>query len=119
MIGLAAAQRRFLVGRSLAPENAEVEQMRKLLQEALNYVVFMPFSAGVMTRFEHALYAEGLPGGSLNAKWWELVRRYQGVAPPAPRDESTADALTKGSTTWSSSRARYRWRFWRRGSRAG
>jgi peptidyl-dipeptidase A len=99
MIGLAASQRAFLVGRGLAPEGAEVDNTRKLLQEALNYVVFMPFSAGVMTRFEHALYAEELPGDSFNTTWWDLVRRYQGVEPPGPRDESTADPLTKTHIT--------------------
>jgi peptidyl-dipeptidase A len=95
MIGLAASQRAFLVGRGLAPGNAQIDQMTKLLQEALNYVVFIPWSAGVMTRFEHALYSEELPDDEFNAKWWDLVRRYQGVEPPTPRDETTADALTK------------------------
>ena len=95
MIGLAASQRAFLVGRGLAPAEAQVEEMNKLLQEALNFVVFIPWSAGVMTRFEHALYAEDVSGDSFNATWWDLVRRYQGVEPPSPRDESTADALTK------------------------
>jgi peptidyl-dipeptidase A len=99
MIGLAASQRAFLVGRGLAPEGAEVDDTRRLLQEALNYVVFMPFSAGVMSRFEHQLYAEGLPGDAFNRTWWDLVRRYQGVEPPTPRDESAADALTKTHIT--------------------
>jgi len=100
MIGLAASQRGFLVGRGLAPPDAEVDETRKLLQEALNYVVFMPFSAGVMTRFEHQLYAEELSGDDFNAAWWDLARRYQGVEPPGPRDEtSTADPLTKTHIT--------------------
>jgi peptidyl-dipeptidase A len=77
------------------PADAEVDAIAQLLQEALNYIVFMPFSAGTMTRFEHALYAEGLPADRFNAKWWELVRRYQGVVPPGPRGEEYADAITK------------------------
>lgn len=95
LIGLASIQRGFLVGRGLAPADAEVDRIGQLLQEALNYAVFIPFSAGVMTRFEHALYAEELPADSFNAKWWQLVREYQGVAPPGPRGEEYADALTK------------------------
>ncbi|MFB3112144.1 MAG: M2 family metallopeptidase, partial [Gemmatimonadales bacterium] len=95
MIGLAATQHRFLTNRGLAPAGAAVDEMAKLLQEALNYVVFIPFSAGTMTRFEHALYAENLSPDQFNAKWWELVGRYQGVEPPSPRDERYADALTK------------------------
>jgi peptidyl-dipeptidase A len=95
MIGLAALQRRFLAGRGLVSADAKVDSMAQLMQEALSYVVFIPFAAGTMTRFEHALYAEKLPGDSLNAKWWELVRKYQGIVPPSPRGEKWADALTK------------------------
>ncbi|MCZ6476720.1 MAG: M2 family metallopeptidase [Gemmatimonadetes bacterium] len=95
LMGLASLQRSFLVNRGLVPADAEVDAIAQLLQEALNYIVFMPFSAGTMTRFEHALYAEGLPADRFNAKWWELVRRYQGVVPPAPRGEEYADAITK------------------------
>ncbi len=95
MIGLAASQRRFLVNRGLAPEEVEVDRMTQLLKEALNHVVFIPFSAGVMTRFERALYVDELPGSAFNATWWDLVRRYQGVVPPTPRGERYADGLTK------------------------
>jgi peptidyl-dipeptidase A len=95
MMGLASLQRRFLAGRGLVPANAPVDSMALLLQEALGYVVLMPFGAGTMTRFEHALYAEGLPADRFNAKWWELARKYQGIVPPTPRDERWADALTK------------------------
>jgi len=95
MIGLASLQRRFLAGRNLVPPNAQVDSMAQLLQEALEYVVFIPFAAGTMTKFEHALYAERLPADSFNAKWWELARQYQGIVPPSPRDERWADGLTK------------------------
>jgi peptidyl-dipeptidase A len=95
MIGLAAGHPKFLVGRGLAPQGTSVDQMRQLLSEALNNVVFIPFSAGTMTRFEHAMYVEGLPPDQFNAKWWELVAKYQGVAPPSPRGEEFADGLTK------------------------
>lgn len=95
MIGLASQQRRFLANRGLVPADAQVDALQLLLQEALNYVVFIPFAAGTMTRFEHALYVDRLPPERFNAKWWELVARYQGVAPPSPRDERYADGLTK------------------------
>jgi peptidyl-dipeptidase A len=95
MMGLASLQRRFLAGRGLVPANAPVDSMAQLLQEALAFVVLIPFGAGTMTRFEHALYAEGLPPDSFNARWWELARKYQGIVPPTPRGERWADALTK------------------------
>jgi len=37
----------------------------------------------VMTNFERQLYAD--PEQDLDRVWWELVRRYQGVTPPAGR----------------------------------
>lgn len=95
MIGLAAQQRRFLAGRGLVPADAQVDTMAQLLQEALAYVVFIPFAAGTMTRFEHALYSGRLPPDRWNATWWELVGKYQGIVPPRPRDERWADGLTK------------------------
>ncbi len=95
MIGLASMQRPFLVGRGLLAANAQADERAQLLREALNYIVFMPWSAGTMTRFEHELYANNLPADQWNARWWELARRYQGIVPPAPRDEQFADALTK------------------------
>ena len=95
MIGLASMQRPFLVGRGLLAANAQADERAQLLREALNFVVFMPWSAGVMTRFEHELYANELPADQWNARWWELARRYQGIVPPAARGEQFADALTK------------------------
>jgi peptidyl-dipeptidase A len=95
MMGLASLQRRFLAGRGLVPANAPFDSTAHLLQEALATVVLIPFGAGTMTRFEHALYAEGLPPDRFNAKWWELARKYQGIVPPSPRGERWADALTK------------------------
>lgn len=95
MIGLASSQRRFLANRGLISGTQQTDQMQQLLKEALNYVVFMPWSAGVMTRFEHDLYVNNLPPDRWNARWWELKRQYQGIAPPVARGEQFADALTK------------------------
>ena len=95
MMGLASLQRSFLVSRGLVPADAEVDQIQQLLKEALTYIVFIPFSAGTMTRFEHALYVEELPPDQFNAKWWDLVWQYQGVSAPGTRGEEYADALTK------------------------
>lgn len=95
MIGFAAGQPLFLQNRGLIAKDAKSDQMMQMLQEALNYIVFIPFSAGTMTHFEHALYADKLPGDQFNAKWWELAAKYQGIAPPTARDETFADGLTK------------------------
>ena len=95
LMQLASGQRRFLANRGLIAPNVAPDSIQTMLKEALQYVVFMPFSTGTMTRFEHELYSKNLSPGQFNAKWWELARRYQGIAPPTPRGEQFADALTK------------------------
>jgi peptidyl-dipeptidase A len=47
-----------------------------------------------MTSFERDLYA-GLPADQYNARWWEHVKRFQGIVPPAERGEEYCDAATK------------------------
>jgi peptidyl-dipeptidase A len=69
--------------------------MQLLLKEALNYVVFIPWSTGTMFFFEKELYANELPAERWNARWWELAAKYQGIAPPSSRDERWCDAATK------------------------
>ena len=95
LMGLASMQRSFLVDRGLVPPDAEVDLISKLLRDALNYIVFTQWSAGVMTQFEYELYANNLSPNEYNAKWWDLKQKYQGIVPPTPRGEEYADALTK------------------------
>lgn len=96
-IGIAAMQRPFLARRGLVAtaSGTEDEAVKLMLREALANIVFIPFSAGTMAAYERALYVDGLPPDQFNAKWWELVAKYQGIAPPTPRDETYADALSK------------------------
>ena len=95
LMGLAATQRAFLAGREMVAKNARVDQIQALLKEALGSVVFIPFSAGTMTRFEHDLYDENLPADEFNRRWWELARKYQGIKPPSARGEEFCDAASK------------------------
>lgn len=95
LIGLASMQQPFLAAVGLLDAGTETDTLQALLKEALNYVVFIPWSAGVMTGYEHDLYARNLPADSINARWWELKRRYQGIEARAPRGETYADATTK------------------------
>jgi peptidyl-dipeptidase A len=95
LLGSASMQKAFLQGRGLVAADVETDEMQSLLKEALEQVVFIPWSAGVMTHFEHDLYAEEFGPNEYNARWWEYVERFQGVAPPEPRDESHCDPATK------------------------
>lgn len=95
LLGLAAMQKPFLVNKGLVDAEVEIDETQILLKEALNYIVFLPFSAGVMTEFENALYAENLPKDQFNKKWWELTKQYQGIVPPSERGEEYCDAASK------------------------
>ncbi|WP_191859977.1 M2 family metallopeptidase [Hanstruepera ponticola] len=95
LLGLAAMQKPFLAEKGLVDANTKIDETQNLLKEALNYVVFLPFSAGVMTEFENALYAENLSQDQFNAKWWELAKKYQGMVPPTDRGEAYCDAASK------------------------
>ncbi len=95
MMGLAAMQKPFLEGVGLIESEVETDEMQMLLKEALNYVVFIPFSAGVMTQFEQGLYATDLSEDQYNEKWWALKAKYQGIVPPSERGSEYCDAASK------------------------
>lgn len=95
MMGLAAMQKPYLIGRGLVGPDAKVDSIQSLLKEALNSVVFIFFSSGTMSNFEKALYVDNLSPDQFNAKWWELAKKYQGIEPPSPRGEEYCDAATK------------------------
>src|SRR5690606_30028370 len=95
LMGLASVQEPFLEKKGFILAGTQSDEIQALLKEALNYVVFIPFSAGTMTEFEKALYADDLPADQVNAKWWELVKKYQGIVPPSDRGENFADAASK------------------------
>lgn len=109
LLGLAATQDRFLAGRGLVTAEAgdatsttslEADRaIRPLLREALRFVAVLPWSAGVMTRYESELYSGEIDERTMNSRWWELKKRYQGIVPPSERDEAFADAASKTHIT--------------------
>lgn len=94
MLGMASMQKPFLEARGLIEPGVETDETQTLLKEALDAVVFIPFSAGTMTHFEHDLY-NGLAQDEYNARWWDYVTRLQGIVPPSPRGEEYCDAASK------------------------
>jgi peptidyl-dipeptidase A len=96
LIGMAASQPAYLKEIGVMPKDTKIDQMQWLLNEALmDPIVFLPFSAGVMTSWEHDFYENNLPADQMNRRWWEYVAKFQGVAPPEPRGEEFCDAATK------------------------
>lgn len=95
MLGMASQQKNFLIAKKMIPADAKTDEVRTLLKEALDAIVFLPFSAGTMTHFERDLYAGKLPKEQYNARWWHYVEKIQGVAPPSKRGEEFCDAASK------------------------
>ena len=97
LMGLAAMQPRFVeaIGLDVDPP---ADPVQGLLREALNYVVFIPFSAGTMTQWEKSLYADGLAPEQWNARWWELAREYQGIVPPTPERGAVGSRFNDAAT---------------------
>jgi len=97
LMGMAAKQRAYLEESGLLEPERDIDHIQWLLNDALSgsSVVFIPWAAGVMTRFEYELYEQDLPATEYNRRWWELVEEYQGIVPPTPRGEEYCDPATK------------------------
>jgi len=97
LMKVASIQRPYLEQLGLLPAGMNIDEIQWLLNDALSNssAVFIPFSAGVMSHFEHDLYEENLPKDQFNQRWWEYVLKYQGIVPPSPRGEEYCDAATK------------------------
>ena len=95
LLGLASTQKAFLQGKGLIAADAETDTIQTLLKEALNSIVFIPFSSGTMTHFERDLYATDLSVDEYNARWWQYVSNIQGIEPPSERGEEYCDAASK------------------------
>jgi peptidyl-dipeptidase A len=95
LIGLASLQKPFLAGRNMVDPAIKTDETKQLLKEALDYIVHIPWGAGTMSQFEYQLYSGNIPEGQFNKTWWDLVKKYQGIVPPAVRGEEYCDAATK------------------------
>lgn len=95
LMGLAARQPSFVRAIGLETSGPKPDPTQLLLKQALEYVVFIPWSTGTMFDFEKELYHDELPASRWNQRWWELAGKYQGIAPPTVRGEEYCDAATK------------------------
>jgi peptidyl-dipeptidase A len=96
LIAIAARQIPYLKEIGVMPKDMQIDQTQWLLNEAFdNAVVFIPWSAGTMTHWEHDVYEESLSPNEYNKRWWNYVSTYQGVEPPEPRSEEYCDPATK------------------------
>jgi len=64
------------------------------LKEALDRVAFLPFGL-LIDRWRWDVFSGKVKPDRYDATWWDLRRRYQGVAPPVERSEADFDPGAK------------------------
>jgi peptidyl-dipeptidase A len=65
-----------------------------LLQKSLEKVAFLPFGL-VIDKWRWEVFSGQIKPEEYNKAWWELKRKYQGVAPPVARTEADFDPGAK------------------------
>ncbi|MBX5460211.1 MAG: M2 family metallopeptidase [Steroidobacteraceae bacterium] len=72
-------------------KEAVINQQMKL---ALDKIAFLPFGR-LIDQWRWRVFSGEITPEHYNAAWWELRKRYQGVAPPVPRTEADFDPGAK------------------------
>jgi peptidyl-dipeptidase A len=70
------------------------DEVNALLDRALDKVAFLPWGL-LVDRWRWEVFSGKVGPGDYNRRWWELRRKYQGVAPPLPRTEQDFDPGAK------------------------
>jgi peptidyl-dipeptidase A len=65
-----------------------------LLDRALEKIAFLPFGL-VIDQWRWKVFSGQIPPEKYNETWWELRRKYQGIAPPVARTEEDFDPGAK------------------------
>ncbi|HEV3060855.1 MAG TPA: M2 family metallopeptidase [Vicinamibacterales bacterium] len=65
-----------------------------LMTRALEKIAFLPFGL-LIDQWRWKVFAGEIAPANYNAAWWELRLKYQGIAPPSPRDETFFDPAAK------------------------
>jgi len=77
--------------KSLPPESADVGV---LMKRALEKVAFLPFGL-MIDQWRWKVFSGEIKPEQMNATWWELRKKYQGVAAPLARTEEDFDPGAK------------------------
>lgn len=68
--------------------------LNALMHRALEKVAFLPFGL-LVDKWRYGVFEGRIPPERYNEAWWELRRKYQGVAPPIERSEADFDPGAK------------------------
>jgi peptidyl-dipeptidase A len=77
-----------------APKVSQEALINGQLKMALDKVAFLPFGK-LIDQWRWAVFDGRVKPENYNAAWWELRKKYQGVAPATPRGEEFFDAGAK------------------------
>ncbi len=72
---------------AVPPDSGDIDY---LLQQALEKVAFLPFGL-LVDKWRWEVFAGQVKPGDYNKEWWELRKKYQGIAPPVERAEADFD----------------------------
>jgi peptidyl-dipeptidase A len=73
---------------------ADAGDLDLLMRQALDKIAFLPFGL-LVDQWRWKVFSGEITPENYNRSWWELVRRYQGVAPPVARSEAEFDPGAK------------------------
>jgi peptidyl-dipeptidase A len=76
---------------SIPPASADIGL---LLERSLDKVAFLPFGL-LVDQWRWKVFSGEIKPADYNKSWWELRRKYQGVAPPVARSEADFDPGAK------------------------
>ncbi len=85
------------------PESADIGY---LLKTALDKIAFLPFGL-LIDKWRWGVFSGQITPEEYNKMWWELKKKYQGVAPPVERSEADFDPGAKYHIASNTPYARY------------
>ncbi|HKF44365.1 MAG TPA: M2 family metallopeptidase [Thermoanaerobaculia bacterium] len=85
----------YLVKLGLLPNAPDTSKdIGLLLKKALEKIAFLPFGL-VIDQWRWKVFSGEIQPSNYNASWWELRKKYQGIAPGAARSEADFDPAAK------------------------
>ena len=78
----------------LAQAPQEGSELGELMMRALDKVAFLPFGL-LIDQWRWKVFSGQIKPADYNKTWWELRKKYQGVAPPLERSEADFDPGAK------------------------
>jgi peptidyl-dipeptidase A len=76
------------------PVSDDKADLNALMERALDAIAFLPFGK-MVDEWRWRVFDGRTPPTAYNASWWDLRKKYQGIAPPVPRSESDFDPGAK------------------------